>query len=182
MRIEQVSNEIRGIIPVISQLCFQDDNLSRAYMCHPDVTHVVKSAYYFAATFSFLGLEYCFGWYYSVHLRFKRILKKKKLTEEHTVSREGGFCGYRNIQMMISHIIDAKLNGSSFFEGRIPTILQLQDMVSCIQRINGLLGIFVPRQLSGIASLTWTMTVDRVCVGHRIQRPRTSRNWWYSRH
>lgn len=43
--------------------------------------------------------------------------------------REGGFCGYRNIQMMISYIRDAKSKGHENFPGRIPTILRLQDMI-----------------------------------------------------
>ena len=42
IRIESVSNEIRGIVPVLAQLCAQDDRISRAYLCHPDVTDVVK--------------------------------------------------------------------------------------------------------------------------------------------
>lgn len=59
VRVEQIANETRGIIPVLSQLCDQDRTLSRVYLCHPDVQHVVKMA------------------------------------------KEGGFCGYRNIQMMV---------------------------------------------------------------------------------
>ncbi|KAE8552853.1 hypothetical protein EYB25_004232 [Talaromyces marneffei] len=43
--------------------------------------------------------------------------------------REGGFCGYRNIQMLISHIIDARIPGYELFSGRIPSILELQDMI-----------------------------------------------------
>lgn len=43
--------------------------------------------------------------------------------------REGGFCGYRNIQMLISHIIDARLSGHEHFSGRIPSILELQTMI-----------------------------------------------------
>ncbi|KAF3406622.1 Zinc finger with UFM1-specific peptidase domain protein [Talaromyces pinophilus] len=43
--------------------------------------------------------------------------------------REGGFCGYRNIQMLISHIIDARIPGHEHFSGRIPSILELQNMI-----------------------------------------------------
>lgn len=87
LRIETVINEIRGIIPVLGQLCEQDPALSRAYLCHPNVTHVVKMA------------------------------------------KEGGFCGYRNIQMMISYIRDARSEGHQLFQGRLPTIIQIQDMI-----------------------------------------------------
>ncbi len=64
VRVEQIANETRGILPVLSQLCEQDRTLSRVYLCHPDVQHVVKMA------------------------------------------KEGGFCGYRNIQMMVSFFLD----------------------------------------------------------------------------
>lgn len=43
--------------------------------------------------------------------------------------REGGFCGYRNIQMMISYIQDAQAQGHQFFVGRTPSILKLQDII-----------------------------------------------------
>jgi zinc finger-containing ubiquitin peptidase 1 len=43
--------------------------------------------------------------------------------------REGGFCGYRNIQMLISHIKDARRPGHEHFPGRLPSILGLQDMI-----------------------------------------------------
>ena len=59
IRVEQIANETRGLLPVISQLCEQDHLLSKVYLCHPDVQHVVKMA------------------------------------------KEGGFCGYRNIQMLV---------------------------------------------------------------------------------
>ncbi|KAJ9300304.1 hypothetical protein DTO271G3_2421 [Paecilomyces variotii] len=42
---------------------------------------------------------------------------------------EGGFCGYRNIQMLISHVQDAKRPGHEHFPGRLPTILRLQDLI-----------------------------------------------------
>lgn len=43
--------------------------------------------------------------------------------------KEGGFCGYRNIQMMISFIQDSQMHGYEHFPGRIPSILKLQDMI-----------------------------------------------------
>ncbi|KAM5342750.1 hypothetical protein ACJ41O_013716 [Fusarium nematophilum] len=43
--------------------------------------------------------------------------------------REGGFCGYRNIQMLVSHIIGAKTTGSQQFGDTFPSIFQLQDLI-----------------------------------------------------
>ncbi|KAK5061466.1 hypothetical protein LTR84_008009 [Exophiala bonariae] len=43
--------------------------------------------------------------------------------------KEGGFCGYRNIQMMVSYIQAAGATGSSRFPGRIPNILKVQDLI-----------------------------------------------------
>lgn len=43
--------------------------------------------------------------------------------------REGGFCGYRNIQMLVSYIQGAKAQGYDEFSGRTPGILKLQDLI-----------------------------------------------------
>ncbi|KAL9102938.1 MAG: hypothetical protein Q9163_001964 [Psora crenata] len=86
-RIVSVANETQGIVPVLAQLCTQDNRISRAYLCHPDVTNVVK------------------------------------------MPKEGGFCGYRNIQMMISCIQAAQLAGHEHFGRGIPSILRLQEMI-----------------------------------------------------
>lgn len=45
------------------------------------------------------------------------------------ISKEGGFCGYRNIQMMVSYIQAAYPRGTHPFDGRIPHIIKLQDMI-----------------------------------------------------
>jgi hypothetical protein len=42
---------------------------------------------------------------------------------------EGGFCGYRNIQMLVSYIKDSRTDGHEKFPGRLPSILTLQDMI-----------------------------------------------------
>ncbi|KAI4941150.1 hypothetical protein J4E91_010941 [Alternaria rosae] len=42
---------------------------------------------------------------------------------------EGGFCGYRNIQMLLSYIQGAKAQGCEEFPGRLPTILKMQDHI-----------------------------------------------------
>ncbi|MCJ1260216.1 hypothetical protein MMC22_000075 [Lobaria immixta] len=87
VRVESMANEIRGTMAVLNQLCEQDRTLSKVYLSHPDVRHVVK------------------------------------------MSKEGGFCGYRNIQMMISFIQDAKSQGYQHFSGKLPSILELQDAI-----------------------------------------------------
>ena len=46
------------------------------------------------------------------------------------MAKEGGFCGYRNIQMVISYIRGAQAQGHQYFdEQKLPSILQLQDMI-----------------------------------------------------
>lgn len=45
------------------------------------------------------------------------------------MSREGGFCGYRNIQMLVSYIQRSRSLGHEHFPNGIPTILELQDKI-----------------------------------------------------
>jgi hypothetical protein len=45
------------------------------------------------------------------------------------LTRTGGFCGYRNIQMMCSYIIGAESQGSEHFKGKIPSIFDIQDNI-----------------------------------------------------
>ncbi|ORY72031.1 peptidase family C78-domain-containing protein [Pseudomassariella vexata] len=42
---------------------------------------------------------------------------------------EGGFCGYRNIQMMSSFIIGSRSTGATHFRGRLPSIFRIQDYI-----------------------------------------------------
>ncbi|KAF1829679.1 DUF1671-domain-containing protein [Decorospora gaudefroyi] len=42
---------------------------------------------------------------------------------------EGGFCGYRNIQMLLSYIQGAKAQGYEEFPGRLPGIIKMQDLI-----------------------------------------------------
>ncbi|KAI9818573.1 MAG: hypothetical protein M1827_000632 [Pycnora praestabilis] len=87
MRVERVANQTRDVLPVLAQLCQQDDSVDEAFLCHPDVQHVFK------------------------------------------MPREGGFCGYRNIQMMTSYIVGAQAQGHEAFDGRIPSIFRIQDLI-----------------------------------------------------
>lgn len=45
------------------------------------------------------------------------------------LKKEGGFCGYRNIQMLSSYIISTKYPGHHHFRGEIPTIFDIQEMI-----------------------------------------------------
>ena len=42
---------------------------------------------------------------------------------------EGGFCGYRNIQMAISFLQGSKALGHQIFPNKIPTVIQLQEWI-----------------------------------------------------
>lgn len=41
----------------------------------------------------------------------------------------GGFCGYRNIQMLSSYIVGARSHGHDILGDKIPTIFDIQDLV-----------------------------------------------------
>ncbi|KAK2602637.1 hypothetical protein N8I77_009152 [Diaporthe amygdali] len=43
--------------------------------------------------------------------------------------REGGFCGYRNIQTVSSYIIGAKFEGCHHFNDKLPSVFDIQDFV-----------------------------------------------------
>ncbi|RDW89405.1 hypothetical protein BP6252_01437 [Coleophoma cylindrospora] len=45
------------------------------------------------------------------------------------LKREGGFCGYRNIQMLTSYITGVNSQGFEHFQDKIPTIFQIQDWI-----------------------------------------------------
>ncbi|TGJ86438.1 hypothetical protein E0Z10_g2305 [Xylaria hypoxylon] len=52
------------------------------------------------------------------------LLRKRKYT-----SAEGGFCGYRNIQMLSSYIVGARVEGAEVLGGKIPSIFRIQDYI-----------------------------------------------------
>jgi zinc finger-containing ubiquitin peptidase 1 len=41
----------------------------------------------------------------------------------------GGFCGYRNIQMMCSYIIGVESQGYEHFKGNVPSIFDIQENI-----------------------------------------------------
>ncbi|KAL2151995.1 hypothetical protein VTH82DRAFT_5179 [Thermothelomyces myriococcoides] len=50
--------------------------------------------------------------------------------------REEGFCGYRNIQMLASYIIETKSKGHEHFCGTIPSIFQIQEWIETAWDMN----------------------------------------------
>lgn len=42
---------------------------------------------------------------------------------------EGGFCGYRNIQMLSSYIVGAHVEGAEVLDNRVPSIFRIQDYI-----------------------------------------------------
>ncbi|KAI9721361.1 MAG: hypothetical protein M1828_005221 [Chrysothrix sp. TS-e1954] len=64
-----VSNETPGIIPVLAHLLNQENRGRHVWLCHPAVSHISR------------------------------------------MKGEGGFCGYRNIMMLLSYIIGARYPG-----------------------------------------------------------------------
>ncbi|KAL3425624.1 peptidase family C78 [Phlyctema vagabunda] len=57
---------------------------------------------------------------YLCHPSVKHVSKLKK---------EGGFCGYRNIQMAASYILGVKSQGHEHFNGHMPTIFEIQEWI-----------------------------------------------------
>ncbi|RAL60179.1 hypothetical protein DID88_000803 [Monilinia fructigena] len=43
--------------------------------------------------------------------------------------REGGFCGYRNIQMMSSYIVRSQFPGHNVFHDKVPSIFDIQEYI-----------------------------------------------------
>lgn len=103
-RVEFSPNQTKGIVPVIAQLLEQDRQVLYAYICHPSVMHMSK-----------LFREGRFA-SFQAHASW-------------TDLSLGGFCGYRNIQSMISYIFATKSQGYSHFNGRIPSIFTIQAWI-----------------------------------------------------
>lgn len=59
----------------------------------------------------------------------RAFLCSPKVRQIFKMPREGGFCGYRNIQMLVNYIQKSRSLGHEHFPGGTPTILGLQDMI-----------------------------------------------------
>ncbi|SZF04188.1 unnamed protein product [Blumeria hordei] len=66
---------------------------------------------------------------YLCHPEVKQISKLKKEVVPHKLILLGGFCGYRNIQMMASYIIASNSQGHEIFNGKIPSIFEIQEYI-----------------------------------------------------
>jgi zinc finger-containing ubiquitin peptidase 1 len=106
-KIRIIENQVSGVVSVVERLLQQDHTTEYAYTCHPCVQHVSK--------LQKEGKVIHSEWLWHV------------LTS--TFSPLGGFCGYRNIQMMVSYINGAKSQGFYHFDGKLPTIFQIQEFI-----------------------------------------------------
>ncbi|RMJ24452.1 Peptidase family C78 [Aspergillus sp. HF37] len=59
----------------------------------------------------------------------RAFLCSPKVCQIFKMPMEGGFCGYRNIQMLVNYIQQTQSPGHEHFPGSTPTILKLQDMI-----------------------------------------------------
>jgi hypothetical protein len=59
----------------------------------------------------------------------RAFLCSPKVRQIFKMPMEGGFCGYRNIQMLVNYIQQTQSPGHEHFPGTTPTILKLQDMI-----------------------------------------------------
>lgn len=100
--VEICPNMVPGIISTLKPLISSDKSVQYAYLCHFSVKHVSK-------------------------------LKKEGKISTCNIAlwqnHAGGFCGYRNIQMMTSYIISAKSQGYEVFKNKVPSIFDIQDYI-----------------------------------------------------
>lgn len=94
-----------GVIGVLAQLLEQCSTTKYAYLCHPCVQHISKLKKEGALLRG--PFWHRFGSYMAL----------------------GGFCGYRNIQMMSSYIVATKFQGYRQLDRKVPTIFQIQDFI-----------------------------------------------------
>lgn len=92
---------------VLGKLLNLDPSTKRAYLCDSRVQHVAKMSREGEDT----------------HLRSNDVWTDGKSTYI------GSFCGYRNLQMLISYVINARAPGAELFAETYPTIFQLQDLI-----------------------------------------------------
>ncbi|KAE8444400.1 hypothetical protein EG329_000600 [Mollisiaceae sp. DMI_Dod_QoI] len=101
-RVRYCPNQTAGIVDVLEQCLDQDESTAYAYICDPAVKHVSK---------------------------LKKEGKAVPISNRALLIKKGGFCGYRNIQVMCSYIIGVKSQGHEIFDGKIPTIFNIQDYI-----------------------------------------------------
>lgn len=97
-----------GVIEVLGQLLDENPTTTWAYLCHPSIQHVSKlkregKSPSCSATVLSVGIV--------------------------SDLPSGGFCGYRNIQMLSSYIVGARAQGHEHFHRRIPSIFKIQDFI-----------------------------------------------------
>ncbi|KAK5630713.1 hypothetical protein RRF57_006428 [Xylaria bambusicola] len=91
---------------VLARLLEQNPSTEYAYLCHPAVQHISK-----------LRGE---GTNPAYTCPTRNVMLMRTL---------GGFCGYRNIQMLSSYIVGARAKGTEVLGDRIPSIFRIQDYI-----------------------------------------------------
>jgi len=66
---------------------------------------------------------------YGVKVRAEASSGEEKVTRANAAWVSGGFCGYRNIQMLISYIVGAEAFGAELFGNRVPPVFDIQDLI-----------------------------------------------------
>ena len=89
----------------------------------------------------------------------------------------GGFCGYRNIQMMASYIIGTGSNGAKELSHRIPSIFQIQDLIEeAWDRGINAQGRIETGGIRGTRKYIGTPEVRRTCPRLLLSEPDTHSN------
>jgi hypothetical protein len=113
-----------GILQVIEQLLEQSSLTKHAYLCHPAVSHVSKLKK------EGKWIELLVAWLRTSLLSKSTLTQFSSGPDPLTRRFTGGFCGYRNIQMLMSYIIGTQAEGAHHFEGnKLPSVFQIQDMI-----------------------------------------------------
>ncbi|POR33979.1 Zinc finger protein-like protein [Tolypocladium paradoxum] len=106
------------VLPVLKQLLDQCPSTKYAYLCHPCVQHVSKlrrEGEHNPGPSPFSVLSCSPAYPGTASMGQQAVL--------------GAFCGYRNIQMLISYVIGARAPGSRRFGDCFPTVFQIQDLI-----------------------------------------------------
>lgn len=97
---------------MLKQLLEQSPTTEYAYLCDPCVTHVSR--------LQKEGEKMCSVLFCFLCLPVDWLL---------TAASLGGFCGYRNIQTMVSYIVGAKSPGHNLFGDDLPNIFDIQNII-----------------------------------------------------
>lgn len=103
-----------GAVEALMRCLTRNPDTEWAYLCDPSVRQIFKLKR--EGEIHFLAHPEC-------------LLSPRDFLLADSSQRKGEFCGYRNIQMLSSYIIDSGMPGSKHFEAKIPSIFDIQDAV-----------------------------------------------------